>query len=538
MKKKIVLFLVTALLMAGTAWAQLGPFGPGDLGLSPAAARSPVDYVFGSFNAFPAVSTEFRYSAGIFYSDIDNYLDVSWFDPDIGTFFFLGATPAAGPVDVTDYLSGANSISLGFARTFEKFYLGAYYGGNIVNAIGEDTGLANDFIKGEMFKKHSYREWRNNLAVIVGLDNLGAFRFDFIMNTDTRKDKAEDGNHYLNRTNAPSLALTWGGLEFAGIKPYITVGYKFSEKTEFGDYFDAYGNKFIPGVSSTESFRYQSASFTHEAGFGVELGGAYEITDNSNAYLTLGFRHRTGRKWSGDSVLINSMGLPSLYMDALVDPYSPTFNVSEDGEWAMGVELSYDHTLTFGIVSLGFAPALNIAYLVDNQNVKGKRALDVASNNYFQLNTTVDLGIKVTPIEKLSFYTGASLQIIDWRRLTHRGGKHYPVYDGDFGHHNVPGGLDTRYSAKHWQVSGVEWDQNIWGSSSNLGFGMTFTPVKNLIIGLGLNTFLDKFFAINLETMSIESGSFWNDNGENNVGSWAGGIFRGMKLDLTVSYKF
>jgi len=55
---------------------------------------------------------------------------------------------------------------------------------------------------------------------------------------------------------------------------------------------------------------------------------------------------------------------------------------------------------------------------------------------------------------------------------------------------------------------------------------------------VGLNTFLDKFFIIRPGTLRIEAGEFFEHRGEYNVGSWLMGIFRGLQLDLTISYRF
>jgi hypothetical protein len=65
---------------------------------------------------------------------------------------------------------------------------------------------------------------------------------------------------------------------------------------------------------------------------------------------------------------------------------------------------------------------------------------------------------------------------------------------------------------------------------------MTWAPAEGLVIGFGLNTFLDKFVVIDMEQMQVRSGSYWA--GVSDISQLATHLFTDLTFDLTISYKF
>ena len=554
--KRFLGFMLFALLLGGMVWGQVPtPLNPPLGDYSTLTDRSPLDFAFGrgyfvwnngsgdpvsfepdGFNAVPTISTEARYSAGIFGSDIDSYISVTDYDAEIGTFFFLGAfpsvpsfigfdTPTVDPgvnetLIITDREDGL-VISAGFARSFNNFYLGLYYGGSFIeHAEGYDDG------ESKLLNNNTYEsQWRNNLAVLVGLENLGAFRLDLIINTDTDRTRTNSDNMTLERYYAPTVALSWGGLPLFGFNPFVTIGYKFPHKGEWGDY-DA-------------EEKYISATEKINGSFGLQLGASYDLSESSSVSAAVGFRTRSGRNLSGDhqgrDLAVGFAGLMpgSDEANAIFGTGTESFDVTIGGDWGIGLEVSYFQTIDAGMVAFGFSPTLGIGYMREKDDIAGKKTLERYATNTFQLNAGVDVGLRVTATEKLAFYTGLGLQLFNYERTTYSGGKEYDN-DPDFG------SGDTRLKESEWELDGFAWDDTKLATGGHLGIGMTYTPVENLIIGFGLNALLDKLFVIDVTSMQIRSGDFWYNDPMDptlNLGSWAGRLFDGLTIDLTVSYR-
>ena len=482
--KKTTLFIIILLLLCGTAWAQLYP-NP-TLPTPNIGNKEAINWQGGLFDSFYAssmMSTESRYSAGIFTSDIDEYLDVTLYDPYIGTFLFMGGYPGGNNVDDTDYLTGVGNpryaVNFGFAKTLSCYYLGIYYGGSFVDAYG---GF-NEFYD----ETYSSSAWQNNLALFFGTPTIGAFRLDLLINTETNKIKIDDpGQEEFDkeRVDPPSIALTWGGIKLAGFDPYITVGYRFARKETAGH-----------EVSGS----YKEASYTAESKFGIQAGVNYDICENSKVFGDISFVRAFAEKYSGDDEII--AGLDS---------------GKYDGGWGIGLRAGYKRIFDFGKFSTGFSPGMVVAYTSD------KYSDSAPAYSVLELCAGVDFGFKYQLHPILAFYSGASLQVFDW--VTRR---------------------DSNSDDTEWFFGGFFWDNRKWNSTSSadnsyLGFGMTVTPINNLVIGAGLNTFLDKFVLVDLTRMSVETGEFFDrdKNNPNNTGTWLGSIFQDIKFDLTVSYKF
>jgi hypothetical protein len=490
--KRIVLSLTVTLLITAMAWADPDPTTPPSAG-TPTPLNGFVntnsfldgDY-FDAFYAPRTLSTEARYSAGIFSSDVDDFIDVNSYDPKIGTFFFLGGYPSVDTnVKDTNILTNTGSakndyaVSFGLGKTINSLYLGVYYGGSFVYSHGTNTG-------GDPDNATSNTVWRNNLAVLVGTSGYGAFRFDLIM--DTEKDKATSNGDttQIERWESPSIALTWGGLSIAGLDPYVTLGYRFPYKFAEGD---------GKGKETTT---------TEESLLGLQAGVSYDLSENSSV--------------SGDFIIGGEIG------GSKSGDYQGDFDEGYGGVFLIALQGAYSQTLEFGKVSVGFSPNLALGYKVDNSaDISGDTEVDAPSDNYFELTTGVDLGVKFQATRTIAVYTGASLRFFDWIVKSHSGG-------------------DTEDDSGEWGIDGIRWSSANWAilTEANLGIGMTISPAQGLVIGCGLNTLLDKFFMVDLEKMQVRSGDFWNTGGSTpfNIGSYLGYAFNNLTFDLTVSYKF
>ena len=486
--KKSILVLIIALVISGAVWAQIpnpNPLPPGVGGSSPF-----IGDMFDMFSAVPTESTESRYSAGRFGSDIDDYIDVNYYDPNIGTFFFLGGFPANATVDATDVLTNKYALSFGLGKTLKAFYLGVYYGGSLVDAWGRRNGADPE-------AKYADYAWNNNLAVLVGTKGYGAFRLDMVLNTETAAQREDKDILAKTRDYAPSFALTWGGIQLAGMDPYVTIGFLFPDKLTWGN-----NNS-------------KKLTYTEGSKFGLQAGVNYDLDDTSSLTGDLVIGGQFGAKLKGDR---EAAGLGV-----------GTIDVKESGGFGFALKAGYSKKLEFGKVAVGVKPKVAFGFLRENYDISGDISEKHSANNNFEFRTTVDMGVKYQANAKVALFTGASLRIFDFTRLSHSGGGTTPP--------------DTQDKSKSWDFIGIGWDPSAWngGAANTLGFGMTVTPVNNLIIGCGLNTVLDKLFTINLKDMQIKNGSYWDDANVRTAGNFVGALgqfFRNMTFDLTVSYKY
>ncbi|MCL2792675.1 MAG: hypothetical protein FWD87_06250 [Spirochaetaceae bacterium] len=459
--KKIILCFTLYFLLLGTVWAQLGtkPVTP-DLITPP---RNLLGGLFDSFYATSTMSTEARYSAGIFTSDIDNYIDATFFDPSIRNFFFMSTDPG----------------SIGFARTFDCLYLAIYYHGSMLNAGGDRLTIGNDTISS------SNLLWENNLAFLVASPVFGAFRLDFKFNTETIKEN-DSGLETVNRfrQNAPLISITRGGVYLGNLEPYITVGYQFANRHILGrpDTF--------PGNDD-----YIEATYTWGSRLGIQTGVNYNFNDNSRIWGDISFIKAFADSFSGDEKIIAGANANRF-----------------DGSWGIGFRAAYSQIFDFGKLSAGFSPNFTVAYMTASF-IESHNAF---STDLFGVSAGLDAGLRYHNCEKLTFYTGASLHLIDWLLLS-----------------------NSDYTS--WALAGFEWG-NKWDLSgsaeaNSLGLGMTLSPFNNLVIGAGLNAFLDRFFFFSLKSLVFESGDFFEKQ-RNQPGAWIDNVFSGVRFDITVSYRF
>jgi hypothetical protein len=422
------------------------------IGVSNAAAQiSPDD-----FNAVPALSTESRYGMGLFTSDVDDFIDVNGYDPDIGTFFFLGGFPAGAYVDDTDLLatSGAGgnyAISAGFARSFSKFYLGVYLGGTVVNAGGNSTGN-NSF---------STAAWNTNLAVLFGNSGLGGLRLDLILDavdTTTKVDGEKVG------TGSPSggtssgegvtVALRWGNtltVKSKDIDAHAVVGFRFPDYE-------------LAGSGSNKIHNWGTHTTTGKPAELLVSGGiAWDLNDISTL--------------EADLILGGDFG-------------GASFGNTSDttlGGFGAGIEAGLSNSFEpLDGLELALRPGLGIG-LYGNQ-----RPPNDDFGTIFDLSVGVDAGLKARlpgRLEKLSLVTGISVNIFNWNVDT--------VYGDDL--------------SADWSVGGISWNRDAFTEKGTLGLGMVLAPNDNLSIGFGVNALIDSIVEIDLVQMQLRSGKFFTD---------------------------
>ncbi|MDR0669540.1 MAG: hypothetical protein LBF95_05620 [Treponema sp.] len=448
-------------------------------------------------DAVPTVSTQARYSAGIFTSDVDDYIDVNAYDPDIGTFFFLGGFPAdsTSTVDVTDPITGSTSpytVSFGLARTFSSFYLGLYFGGSFVNANGARSDIAKT--------THSYGDWDAKLAALLGFEQFGGLRLDLSVDgaANTSKFDGDEvgtggtsttyGTTYSNARTA--FALSWG----KALAENLDVNAK------FGIRFPTY---MLNGTGNTAEKIWTGGLW------GLKGGASYALNEIStlDAALTIGGAMGTRRKRDGKTAT-TSGNFGVIIEAALSNTFSPS----------AGLEL-------------GVSPNLGLAL-----NGNGNTSKDYAGNKtngpnitLFEFVLGLDAGIKVQlpgKLNKVSLVSGAGLALFDWYTQSSSGGD------------------PKQKRVSSWAIERVSWNDDTLAANGNLGFGLVFDPNANLSVGFGLNAILDNLVTINLATMEVSPGTFFT-NAQPGIAGGTSGLFGGLfggttpiEIDLTVSYKF
>jgi len=500
--KKAILLILAVLVIGGAVWADPTDPPRPTPGSGPSfPSLDPIRQLFiNGLYTMPTLSAESRYSAKIFDSMVDNYIDVNNFDPNVGTFFFLGGYPSkSGNIASTNYLTGDNSsdptkyaISFGLAKTLKNSYLGIYYSGSLVNTMGiHDESTKVDY---------SWFAWRNNAAVLLGTAAHGAFRLDIVMDTDSEKASVNNNIFTQGASPSPSLMLSWGGIKFHDADPHLSLAFSFPK-----DY-----------IWGTSGGSYSKMNFTGKAGLALQAGLDYDLNETSAVSGDLFYGCQFGTNYSGDTSVLPTG------VRAELPTTGTNINLDFGGQFAFGLQAAYKQTLNFGNFSVGFKPMLTAMFISDDSaHVTGSANVNAPSNNIITAFANVDLGIKYQANQKIAIYSGASLKVIDWLYFFQSGG--------------------TGSKARGYFINGIQWSNDQFTASSkgtNLGFGATITPVPNLVIGTGLNTLLDKFFSVNLKDMTFKSGSFFDNSSSNNLGDWATRLFRDLTFDLTVSYKF
>ncbi|GHV04053.1 hypothetical protein FACS189485_08610 [Spirochaetia bacterium] len=478
------------------------------LAVMPAAAQTPppptstdmwglVDTLTDGYDAVKTQSTEARYSAGRFGSYVDDFISVNDYDPNVGTFVFMGGykaadyvpgAPPSGTVDDTDDVTGAfplddsfgphspYAVSLGFAKSFNSFYLAGYYAGHGIWGSGNNNRADPETIT-------ATGQWKNNLAILFGNAAIGGIRFDLILDGDVNS-ATYDGNVPSSGNDSDvtmMTAFTWGK-PIGKLIPHATLGIKWPKYSQEGD------------SNGKEMTTWTDGALLVKAGTDIPL------KDNALLSFDLTGAGTFGTSQTGD-----------LYSD----------KYSSEGDFYLGVDAGYSNKINFGEkVAVGFKTPVTIGLLIDGEDTTyGSTTTDLPNDIYFGLKAGVELGFQFKLTQKIALYTGAGLTLFDWTTLSHSGG-------------------DTEDKTSDWNINGIQWDGSKGSSKSSIGLGMTIAPVENLSIGFGLNTILDQLIIINVPEMNVKLGDFWS-----NFDPFGGNFFGGLlsdstSFDLTVSYKF
>jgi len=459
--KKVFLIMVVAMMASGMAWAQSWPF-PGDpfdpdpdyRGFdTPARAgflgRVRTDVVPG------LLSTEGTNSAGRFTGAADAFMNPRFHNPEIeGTFLFMGG-------DLP--LSGSSPrVDLGFARNFGAFYLGAYFGGGLVNADGFSWQEA-DGNGGMRFREAL---WDANLAVLIGIAGMG-FRLDFGAVNPTGdyleynlRGSAEDDDYdavgWL-RAAATTLALTWG-VDMGQLLPWARIGMRFANSEGYTvDGSGAPPRPFPPDsphVGPTEG----ETRTTSNAALEIAGGARFLLSDTSavggELWFNSTFRRRVRSSFGGtdtDSRIANTGGV------------------------AFGLFLYYQQRVDFGPAAIGFRPNLDLGATILNRNQDNDpgESWEVVGLSAFTLQTNIDVGARWQATQRMALFSGITLRLFDWSTMSETGS-------------DSRSGFNHEAEWSVWAFSGV--------NLANFNLGMTFTAAESIVLGLRLNSLVNGLF--------------------------------------------
>jgi hypothetical protein len=445
------------------------------------------------FNAVRALSPQARYTQGLFTSDVDDFIDVNAYNPDIGTFFFLGASPVGGNVTST---APVNGLSLGFAHSFSSFYLGLYFGGQMFNGKGV-TDSGNGIYGGGTAKASwATADWDISMAVLLGTQNLGAFRLDLIFrgrDNTSKYDGKTVGNivfpptgsgygwRYTTGNPGAIIAGTWGNNLSDALAAHATVGFRFAD-------YGLYSNPSAPSGSPSKATTYADAQWGVNGGIGYDL----------NTVSTL----------EADLTLFGNLGSSS----------NPDVGASikEPGSFGLAIDAALVNIFVpVAGLELGLKPYAGLGFLGDPSD-------NGPNTNGFEFALGVDAGLKARlpgKFSKFSMVTGAGLNLFDWytASLTDRPA---PAKD-----------------VSAWQINGIYFRPETLGNNGQLGLGLIFDPNQNLSIGFGINALVDGLFVLDLRNMRITRGTFFA-GGTTTNGGFLTNLFTDATIDLTVSYKF
>lgn len=510
MTKKIVLLLAVALLAAGTVWAQAGgipsppadgwpptpPGTPADPPPSPPGPPSQPGFPPGTpgLPGFPTdppgmgdmsglsgilrfdaarsggISTEARSTGGLFSSDVDRIINPRFHNPDLGTFFFLsGDFNLDGNINQADRRT---SVEAGFATNVGPLYLGAYYRGGIVDAFGyrERGHHPHELPDWALYNA----TWQNNIALIVGILGMG-FRFDFIANNQTAAGHYDRGqgfdeiNESVRRTSqGPVLALTWGA-NFGPLSPWARVGYRLAATYEF--------------VSEGYNYRWREQ---------LRFGEALELSAGTRFRFTP--TQAVGAEFNFGSTFPQRESYSSEGMG------ETDFSTRRFGTTGFGLRAYYLQNVNAGIVALTVRPMLSSGITTRSNDWDGGTfSWSAPGDRWFTLTGHTDLGIRLRMTERFTLFGGTMLTLFNWTTWTQTGG-------------------DEQYPAREsaWRFDGVSWGLV---NDNNVNLGLTFAPMEDLVIGVGMNSLITSGFFIRTAppdialTVSIRPAGLRNGNG-------------------------
>lgn len=407
--KKFILALAIALMVSGMVFAQVPP--------------DPFDVVFPGFNAVQTESVEWRYSAGTFSVDVDDYIDAAFHNPAIGTFMFLGGYGSA---------KNAASVSIGFGKTLGDYYLGLFYEATAVAMAGSKTPPSTGNTSTATVI------WGNNLAAVFGIAGMG-IRLDVIADGTSETRNTLNGKlSYYNITDAPSIAVTWGTCMNDNMFPSISVGFKFPDTTTYvvGD------NK---GTYSTGSV--------------ANLGGGiwYDLSEKQSVFATLNLGAQLPDAYRGDKTVIGN----AWFTGTDTEPYT------EGGSIGADLHAQFIQALVFGEATIKFKPNLSAKFLSASNNTNIKDDPKKPSVNLFKMGVGLDIGGEYRH-GKGALYTGIGVDFFELNMLGFAGG-------------------ETKNKSSSWSFSGIKWDdKDSFLAAGTLNFGLTFTPINGLVVGAGI----------------------------------------------------
>jgi len=481
--KKMVFFLLIAAVAASAVWGQTA--------YTVISANNRVD--IGGFFVDQTLSTENRYSAGIFSSYADDYLWFSGYDADVGTFLFLGGWPSNGTdVDTTYDLNNNTAarykLTFGLGKSTKYGYLGLYFNGHIVEANGSNNGLS-----GSNKVVTDTARYDNNVAILYGNKKHGAFRLDLGYNgttyTDTYVNDKPAGAPAQTVTAPPRIAIGYGR-EYKDMDVYAQLGYRFPTMTVNTD-----------PDGSNKSTDWGDSILALQAG----LEKALKSSDNSQSSFTVDF------------LIGNVFGASS---DGAV-------KYTRGGIFLLGADAAYKQIIKADDkLSFGFKPNATIGFFVDDSLsiIAGDTTYDSYKDIGFELGIGINVGVKYQVNQKFALYSGLGLDLLDWRAGGYVDGKDT---DG--------------WKASAWSISGINPRSETLhnnGAVNALGFGLTFTPSKTVTIGAGLNALLGRIIYFNVDKMKLQTG-LNNSSGDSTELGWlSANLFGGLSFDLTISVKF
>ena len=478
MIKRIVLLAAIATMVSGMVWAQV------DEPIRDAGFEG-----IRNLGASTRGSMEARYSAGRFSTPVDTFINPRFFNPDIGTFVFVGGNLGIGADSMS--LTG-DTVHVGFARNFGAFYLGVYYGGNLVEAGG---WRRREFEPEDLRDTHrsSWAYWENNLAVLLGVAGMG-FRLDFVAGHNSGRDTWSGSmdlpdpefmfvdpdreyvhsweGRYVNMNGPRRVALTWGTRLLDGaVSPWVRVGYAFSD---------------VELRYNEISNRFGSASIERR----LDVGNAFEITggarfrtgDNSVAGASLHFTNTAGSRERYTFTASGTLPGPAGDRPSIQAP--DDFENRYGGMTGFGLNTYFQTSHNLGVVAFGIRPTLDAGMtLVSNSWYGDTIDWHELGDRYFTLRSSVDLGIRLRRSEesRLTFFAGTTVQLFNWNTWA-------PTGDNDEL-------SEARYSSWSFFGIGAGIPAAFGVLGGNLAFGMTVTPVEYVVIGLGLNSIVNELFA-------------------------------------------
>ena len=500
--KKLVLLLAVILTAGGIVWAQFPP--PDRTSGSYIPSGSPFNPLFPGFDAVGISSVENKAAPG-FNTMVEDFIDPAFFDPNIGTFLLLGG----GDGSLQD-----GTIILGAAKTLGSFYAAGFYKGSIFGSAstgGEGEKVVNTDDNDRELKRSSIT-WNNNLALLFGIADMG-FRLDIIHPNGADTKETYDGNYTfkISNTSGPRFAFSWGA-HFGDLYPWAKVGVAFPSILTVG------GTNLSSLGSSNED---KKATLSRSGVFNLEAAGLYDFsggnfTDTVMGSLAFGLKFKDSYK--GDKEVINRLeSYNDILTTAGITPEGKEFDYG--GAWGLDLYLHYRKAFELGKFTMKITPNLRMTLASMSEDI----SIDDKKNpkpTWFTLEPNVTLGIKYQAFEKLAFFTGIDYRILRWRTYATPGGEEKLKND------------DTR-----WDIDGTKWNRG----TAVFDLGMTWTPVKGLVVSTYLTPIVNAFVKFDVQNMMVTPGTLFEDSKAQNIGDWAintlGKLF-GTGFNLTVTYTF